>query len=209
MASSWTITSLIYGNSVRQWDLPTTTSLEEPWQTFQWCPFLNLRHAYILNVEISTRVCRCTLQQISQQLMNIEQCFTVLNILPVSDESLCSIRIYFHWKKLFSNLWCPEHGIKFNFPSLVLDTLGKTRSSTIHFGVSTCDAQQHILNNSGHTVLLWSIQQGQVKVSWIMWGAHICTDDSPNKHLLVRQLGFKTIVRPLPTHSKLVASESS
>ena len=45
--------------------------------------------------------CRLILWWISQQPLMIKPCFNFLNTLPVSGESLCIIRIYLYWRKLF------------------------------------------------------------------------------------------------------------
>ncbi len=52
-----------------------------------------------------------TLQWISHQLLMIEQCYNLLNILPVSDESLCNITIYLHLEVVF--LLCILYLLKF------------------------------------------------------------------------------------------------
>ena len=70
---------------------------------------ISLWHVGLWRVEIPhgvfTNLCtcwwsKCTLLCIFQQPLTIEACFNFSNALPVTYESLCSIRIYLHLKKV-------------------------------------------------------------------------------------------------------------
>ena len=53
----------------------------------------------------SVALWRSCLNARSHQPMMIQQCFNFINILPGANGSLCTIRIYLHWKKLLYNSW--------------------------------------------------------------------------------------------------------
>ena len=95
---------------------------EFPTLLFGVCRRIRTRK-YEIMIKLSTVVCTCwnsrsTLQGISQELMMIEPCFKInflnLYIAPASDESVCSISTYLHWKKLFYKLWQLQYHISPN-----------------------------------------------------------------------------------------------
>ena len=67
---------------------------------------INLHHAGLWHVEISTQACtycssRYIIQWISQQSVLIEHCFNFSNTLTWTAESICNIGLGLHWELLF------------------------------------------------------------------------------------------------------------